>query len=74
MTIGASCFGESFVSATMVLCILDELLFRSSDGLRDHVFLAQGLSACFATVQGLFLDRPAMKIDVELTPINEYEL
>ena len=33
-----------------------------------------GLSACFATVQGLFLDCSAMKIDVELTPINEYEL
>ena len=32
------------------MIVWDKLLFCSSDGFRDHVFLAQGLAACFATV------------------------
>ena len=53
---------ESYTSP-WVICehkvgfVSDSLPFRSSDKL-DHIFLEQGLSTCFATIQGFFLVQP----------------
>ena len=52
-----TCFSKAFVSTTMLLYRI-RYYFVAVIGFRDHVFMAQGLSACFATVQGLFLVLP----------------
>ena len=65
------CFGEPFVSTTLVLCRI-RYYFVAVKGLGSHIHGRRFVSLlCYCARP---LPGPAMRIDVELTPIDENEL